>query len=629
MKLLNRHLAPEPTSASSGAGSRSATARALGRLGALAFAGVLAATVPAQAGPLTYDLSFNTSGQSIWDSGDSFRLNETKFLGVAWQDKKAGVDLMTGSEDSRLINPLRVTYDAAFATCRGLGNSSSVCINGQKARAPVPKLGSRPSVRSCGKFAVGCKIKRAGDLTKRAAYDVAFKACRGLGNSSSVCRNGQSGRLPVPALGTAPARFLTVDTRSGVEAEATSDGKVGLELGVSIDSGSVDATVSYQATLDVPDATLLNKANPINFNPSSQLAGTNTLDTSFSSIEVNVDAIMQLSGGVTGEACAVGACAAGGATYDIDERAEILSFNKDGEGGLKFVGLSPADLGISTPGLSGLPITLDVAGLAEATLHLPQPNATGGLDSSGEKLTATGQDDLLDLILDLDNIVATAAGVPGLFGNSFSFGGAEVGFDIINLQMGPTIDLQQDFELDPTLFVTLEFDQAVMVGGQIVTELTSAWDMLPDILFLSDVTKVTPTFFVEADLLNSTLLDFDLEMTIDLLQVFYEFALLNIDGGFGIGNILQEAIDLFDSPAFYSKMFALGGFDLQIGDSFMVDFLNSQPSAPTAAGARSAVNPIVLAANPLAVSEPEGIALILMGLSAIVILRRRRSGSQV
>lgn len=556
-------------------------------------------------------------------------MNETKFLGVQWQGASAEVDLMTGSEDASLINPLRVTYDAAFATCRALGNSSSVCINGQKARAPVPKLGSRPSVRSCGRFAVGCKIKRGVDLAKRKAYDIAFSACKKLGNSSSVCRNGQSGRLPVPALGTAPAKFLTVDTRTGLAAEATSDGRIGLELGVSIDSGSVDATVSYEAVLDVPDATLLNKANPINFNPSSKLAGVNQLDTQFSTIEVNVDAIMELSGSVGGEACAVGACAAGGVTYDIDERAEVLSFNKDGEGGLSFVGLKPSDLGISTPGLSGLPISLDVAGLAEATLHLPQPNASGGLDPTMTKLKASGQDDLLDLILDLDNIVATAAGLPGLFGNSFSFGGAEVGFDIINVQMGPTIDLQQDFELTPTLFVTLEFDQAVMVNGDIVTELTSAWDMLPDILFLSDVTKVTPTFFLEADLMNSTLLDFDLEFTIDLLQVFYEFALLNIDDQFGIGNILQEAVNLFDTPAFFSDLFPIGGFDLQIGDSFMVDFLNSQPPVPTVARATRAVNPIVLVANPLTVSEPEGIALVVMGLSAIVILRRRRSSSQV
>ena len=90
------------------------------------------------------------------------------------------------------------------------------------------------------------------DFAKRAAYDLAFAACKKLGNSSSTCRNGRSGRLPVVALGTAPPQFLEVDTRTGVAVEGTSDGRVGLEFGIEIGSGSVDATVSDAATLDMP-----------------------------------------------------------------------------------------------------------------------------------------------------------------------------------------------------------------------------------------------------------------------------------------------------------------------------------------------------------------------------------------
>ena len=79
-------------------------------------------------------------------------------------------------------------------------------------------------------------------------------------------------------LGTAPPSTLQVDTRTGVAVEGTTDGRIGLELGIEIDSGSVDATVSYLATLDIPDTTNLDKADPINFNPNSVLAGTNTLN---------------------------------------------------------------------------------------------------------------------------------------------------------------------------------------------------------------------------------------------------------------------------------------------------------------------------------------------------------------
>jgi hypothetical protein len=557
--------------------------------------------------PATYDLTFETNGQSIWDAGASITLDQTTFLGAQWLNKTAGIDLIVGNETSNVINPLRVTYDAAFAACK-LAFSASACINGQSARAPVPALGSRPSVRSCGRFAAARKIARAADLVKRAAYDTKFAACR-LGFSASVCRNGQSARLPVVALGTAPPQFLELDTRTRAAVEATSDGRVGLELGVAIDSGSVDATVSYQATFDIPDTVGLDKANLINFNSQSAFAGTNTLNTSFSSIELSVDAIMELSGSVTAEGCLIPAgCTVGGTPFDIAERAPILSFNQDGQGGILFLGQTPSDLGIP---FNGFPVDLDIAGLATATLHFPQPNATGGLDPTTGKLKAAGQDDLADLILDLDNIVATAAGVPGLFGSSVDIGAlGSAGFDIINVGMGPTIDLKQEFELDPTLFVQLDFDQAVLVGGQLETSLVSAWDLLPSIQFLADVTTVTPTFFLEADLQNRTLLDFDLQFTIDLLQVFFDFGLLG-DGSFGIGNVLDQAVDLFDSPDLYSKLFALAGFNLQLGESFVIDFTNGS-TGPSSSLARSGINPIVLVANP--VPEPAAMFLFLAGL---------------
>ena len=593
---------------------------------------LLALPFVVQATPVTYDLSFETTGQSIWDTGTSTTLNKTTFLGAAWQDKTIALDAMIGDEDTNLINPLRVTYDLAFGACTGLGFSSSACINGQSARAYVPALGSRPSVRSCGTYAVGCKIARTADLARRAAYDAAFATCR-LGFSSSVCRNGQSARLPVIALGTAPPQYLEVDTRTGAALNGSIDGRVGLEMGIQIDSGSVDATVSYQASLDIPDTTGLVLGSTINFNPSSQLAGTNNLNTSFANLELSVDAVMELSGNVTAEACLVpSGCVTGSTPFDIAERAPILSFNADGEGGIEILGVAPSALNIPIP--DGFPVELDVAGLADVTLHLPQPNASGGLDPTTGTLKARGQDDLLDMILDVDNIVATAAGVPGLFGGdlpSLEIGALEVGtfgFDIINLGMGPTIDLVQDFELDPTLWVNLAFDTDVEIGGELVTEFTSMWDLLPEITFLSSQTTVTPTFFLDVDLLSRTLLDFDLDFIIDLLQITYDFPLLEpvigdaSNGTLGIGNVLSQGIDLFESPDLYSLLFDLQGFDLQIGDSFVIA-LGGESTLPASREARSEINTIVLAEIAADVPEAATLLLLLAGCGGLWLLRRR------
>jgi hypothetical protein len=580
----------------------------------------------ASAVPVTYDLEFETSGQSLWDTGDEAVLNEKSFLGAAWRDKSASLDLIAGEEDVNVINPLRVAYNGAFSACRGLGFSSSACINGQSARVPVPKLGSRPSVRSCGKFAVGCKIARAADVVKRAGYDLAFSACKKLGNTSSTCRNGRSGRLPFIALGSAPVQFLDVDTRTGVAVEGTSDGRVGLEIGIEIGSSSVDATVSYQATLDIPDTSVLSKANAINFNPNSVLAGTNILTTDFADLQLTADAILEVSGSVTGDACIITAgCQTGGVSFDIAESASILSFNADGEGGIKLLGHDPSTFGFPDEA-NGFPFEIEagVSGLATATLYLPQPDASGGLDSATGTLKASAQDDLVDLRVDIDGAVSLAA-TGGITSDAFRFSVpigniGSIGYDIIDVSMGPSIDLQQDFELDPTLFVQLAFDKAVMIAGELVTELISAWDLLPDIFFLDDVTTMTPTFFVDAELRNQTRLDIDLDFVTDLLQI--NFDMLGFERDFGIGNVLDQSVDLFRSPDLFDNLFSLQGFDLQIGESFTLDFL-SGATAPLSFAARSAINPIEIFVGD-SVPEPGALGLIFLGLFGFYTMGRRR-----
>ncbi|MCB2102288.1 MAG: PEP-CTERM sorting domain-containing protein [Rhodobacterales bacterium] len=584
------------------------------RAGALAAGVFLALSSAAQAIPVQYDLTFETSGQSLWDTGTAVTLDKTQFLGAAWQDKSVGLDLITGSDDTTLPNPAWLTYQAALGTCTTLGNSTSDCINGRQGQAPVPKLGKRPSIRSCGRFAVGCKIAQAGDYTRRAAYDVAMAACRATGVSRSTCENGRSLVIPLPALGEAPPSTLDVNTKTGVAVNGSTDGRVGLELGLTMDSGSVDAVVSYQASLDIPDTAGLDKATPINFNPASVLAGTNSLNTTFSNVALSVDAIMELTGAVTAEGCVIAAgCAVAGGPFDIAERASVLTFNEDGTGGVELLGHEPSFYGLPDT-LDGFPFSVDIAGLAEITLHQSRPDASGGLDATSQTLKATGQDDFLDLILDVDNIVATAAGVPGLFGEAFDVGPGSVFYDIINVAMGPTIDLQQDFELDPTLFVHFAFDQEVMVDGLLVSELISPWDELPDILFQADVTNVTPTFFLEASLLNQTLLDFDMEFFIDLLQIGFDFPLVG-EHAFGIGNVLAQGVDLFDSPALFANLFPLGGWQLEVGDSFQINFLSGS-SGPASTDTRSESN---------AVPEPGVVVLLLLGLAGVMVARRRRA----
>lgn len=333
---------------------------------------------------------------------------------------------------------------------------------------------------------------------------------------------------------------------------------------------------------------------------------------------------MQLSGYIYGEGCVVlTGCARDTTSFNVNETRPVVSFNADGQGGVQLFGRSPSDFGLPTAA-NGFPLDLDVAGLATVTVHLPQPNASGGLDAGGKSLTARGQDDLVDLSLDVDNIIATAVGVPGLFGNSIDVGVGSLSYDIINVSMGPSIDLVQEFLLDPRLYVRLAFDEAVSIGGKVVDSFVSLWDQLPDITFLADRTTVTPTFFVDADLLNRTLLDFDLDFGIDLLEIGYDFGLLG-KGSVGVGNVLDQSVDLFQSPALYRKQFPLRGFNAAQGSSFVIDFLAGS-SGPIGAGTDRVADPSVLPgiSNTTVVPEPASLALLALGLGALASSRRRR-----
>jgi len=189
--------------------------------------------------------------------------------------------------------------------------------------------------------------------------------------------------------------------------------------------------------------------------------------------------------------------------------------------------------------------------------------------------------------------------------------------------MGPSLELKQDFELDPTLYVSMAFDKAVEIGGRLVNEFISAWDNLPSILFKEDVTEVTPTFFVEANLKNETLLDLDFDFGIDILQLGYEFV-GGIDGGVGL-SLLDESVDVLSSPNFYENIFPLAGFNLQVADSFTIDFTNGS-TLPTPNSIISAVNPIVLQGdNSQDVNSPSVFLLMMLSCLAVAGLQIKRT----
>lgn len=481
-------------------------------------------TIHAHAAVMTYNPQFNATDVSMWGPGASFTLDESVFLGPSFNFNE---------------------------TIGGFVGDANTQITPE-----IPSFQITPAVNIPATY---------GEVwVPKPTWSNPFAGYW-------CCRFQITPAVNIPAVYSPYIPAVYADTRTGAEITAVIDGRVGLDVGVKVDSGSVDATVTFAADLDVPDPKEIFAGNYYNFNPNSTLAGVNTLETNFSEIELSVDAVMQLSGQVGAQGCIIAAgCDSGSLPFNIDETIPVLSFNDPSN--------APNELELL--GLNFGPVTgsvSDPAGYVTVDLNIPSPDAVGSLDPSTQTLKASGTDDFVDLTVDIDQIAS-----PGLFGNSLAIPGiGSIGYDIIDVGFGPQIDLQQNFELDPTLIVTFFFDKAVEIAGQLVTEVTAAWDQLPDIAFFQGITTVTPEFTLEAELTNETLLALQLAYGIDVLTIGYQFdsviaAVLDVFGlpsgqQYGVGTVAGGSLSLAN-PQLYSEVFPVE-FASFVGKSFQVDVI--------------------------------------------------------
>jgi len=395
----------------------------------------------------------------------------------------------------------------------------------------------------------------------------------------------------------------TVDTRTGGQVDINTNGRVGFNFGAKLDSGSVGATVEFAAKAVLPDASSLGTGEFFNLNPLSNPNSVLTdgqLDTNLAEVSAKLQAVIGARASLAGQVCFIAAgCASDVTSIGFpDQTVELLSFNDtDSPGQIKILnalnpGVFQFDNEISIPSP-----TNPLGSVGGVTLHVPDINASGGV--TGDHLAASGMDDFIDLRVDLDGLALAPLGLPGL-GVSVNAGIFSASADLIDVDMGPTITLKQDFELKPTLWVDLQFDRPVMVAGNAgpVTSWTSAWDSLPDIALLNNVTNVTPTFFVKSMFSNNTLLGIDGVFQLDILKASLALEALGLSFDIGeIGPLFQvlKRTNLFNTPPLFASSYALGGF-----------------------------NRVQAASFRLAVPEPASLMLMLLGLVVLVGLARRQ-----
>jgi hypothetical protein len=497
--------------------------------------------IVASAMPIAYDagtLIFGTSGQSMWGSGESVILEDSRFLGATW-DVEASI-----------------------------GDVTHTTIGG--GTIPVPHI-HLPSGWECHGF---------------------------------LCTSGHFHNPGGVHIHNVPLPEVT--TSSGAEVEISTSGRVGFNMGLQLDSGSVAAQVEFDVGAVIPDDIQIGEF--FNLNPSSALSG-GSLDTNLAEVSAVLEAVIGARASIFGQVCAVAGCLSGTTSIGFDDQVlELLSFNESSPGEIEILDIGdPALFNFGSP-ISIPSPTNPLGEVGNATIYVPDINATGGVD--GNSLKASGQDALLDLRVDLDGLLLAPLALPGL-GVNVDVGIFSGSLDLIDVEIGPRMNLVQDFELTPTLWVDLAFSDPVSVAGLAgpVTQLRSRWDSLPDIALLSGLTEVTPTFFLDTAFTNNTLLGIDGVFQLDIVKAALSLAIGGISFDLAeLGPLFQifETANLFNTPPIFSNTYSLEGFNTITGPSFSL---------------LSSLLP------PIAVSEPGMLALLLLGSLALAGFRRRRPGS--
>lgn len=435
-----------------------------------------------------------------------------------------------------------------------------------------------------------------------------------------------------PICGSEPSHYSYIDTTTGAQVSATTTGKVGFSVGFTMDSGSLNSLAHYRTQVDVPTAVTAGQLISLNTSGGSAMTE-GSLNSQFPTLSASLSSVLQVSANFAATACLTGSCSSGSfSTGTIGGTQPLVSFDNGtvtwfGGSGTMYNVINTAANVAGHPLPTGLPASLDIpapggySSLGTITVSDPQPNVSGTLNSAGTEISGSASGQTLSLSADLDNLIATGLGVPGLFGGSVDMGGGfGVDYNLISANAGPTISLRQNFDLTPTLYTDLTFSQPVDVTGYgSVTNLDGLdWNNLPSMTFADGDTTITPTFYLgtnlggtlsknAVDLLNQLLLDIGGNFNIGLLDATVTTPIPNTDLHLGIGTLLDQSFNLFTTPPVFSQEFALDGFSPISGQSFTI-------RSASATGSGSG-----------AVPDPSTPALLIAGLLALAVSQRRRT----
>jgi hypothetical protein len=620
-------------------------------LTAIASAAAASFTVAGAHAATAYDaglLSFESKAQSMWGSGDGFRRAESIFVGAEWSNRQASIGSITGSANA-LIFPgtpeIQVSPAIPAQTTPAVPPKLLTPYVPPKLITPAvysPRIPATYAPRVCADIPfVGRRCTGGNKLTnevppkliKSAIYSPALPATYSPGIPAITTPAIPAGYIPAvpPVYG---------DTRTGATIDVRSSGKVGLEFGYAIDSGSVDTSARFRANAQLPDV-----VKPAEFFSiqASSVFDKGTIATQSPKVEAHITPILQLSGTIDAKACGVAlGCATSGPvalpTIDVkDQRLLSIDANSlkvlDGvlpggkplaevpianqtltlEGGVTTTKPPVVGFNLNGPGGVTLITTLPpgvptvTASLAEVTTTVPNIATAGATNAA--PVTSSGRSDLLSVQIDLDALAAARGLMPptGVGFDLISTGPftLSASVDLIDADAGPVLGVTQAFEFKPTLMTTIRFSRPLQIGGLqgLHESWTGEWSELPQFA-IDGTTTFSPTFWLDGVLSTDIGLDLGLVGTMELLKLGATASVGGVDmlnfSSLSLNDLLDIESTLFETPkvsfSVYGDSFDLEGFGAIAGQSFTI-----------------------------AVPEPSTYAMLLLGLGALGATARRRA----
>ena len=510
--------------------------------------------LPVVASAATYESQIifsTTERQSAWERGAAPTLSDKAFAGVSWDTSKT----FSGSESREVCTvSLPVLGCVARETYTGTG---TVTVNTDgRVGMEFGYLVEGGSVGAELGFGVGATVPQS--VTAGAATD--------LGTTADFSFGELSGRGP--------------DVR--LDIEQVVDIYAGATVNTSIPNQSTGRTVNERHT-----GTLID------------------IDERISLVDADLNGITWIKG-ITDE---LGTNNAGEPLVAL--RTDLL--NQDVEWGFDFLSATPTyKIGpfprrtLTDPTGVAPQVGLDLFAVDFQFPAMEGLSTTIGTNQLGQEALLLRQEaDFMDLIVDLDGVLVPFVGLQGV---NASVGPLSVYGDIMDADVFASMNVFQEFELTPSLNATLNFDNAVMIEGNLTTSWGGVWSSLPAIQFLKD-TVVTPTFGLTTTLRSILGLEFDVGYNLDFFEVGAGLSIYNVDvlGG-SLGPLLNFSGDSsLGEIVLRDSIFIMEGFQDLGGRSFFIDVIEDPTGPP-----------------PSAVPLPGALAAMTAGIGALGMLRRRR-----